>query len=89
VVKDGDIQSFYQGWDPRWDTQGWQGNAFGKTKVRSGTLLVDIFDGASSRVVWRSFATETLSDKSGENMVKIDEAAARLFKNFPPGKPKE
>jgi Domain of unknown function (DUF4136) len=49
-----------------------------------GTLVVDIDDGKTKRLVWRGAAKGTLSDKPDKNSQKIDKVVAKMFKQDPP-----
>jgi len=49
-----------------------------------GTLIVDVFDGQSKKLVWRGTSTETLSSKPEKNERKLEKAVADMFKKFPP-----
>jgi len=53
-----------------------------------GTLVVDIFDAKSKQLVFRGTATDELSDKPEKNVKKVEKAAEKMFKNFPPGSKK-
>jgi hypothetical protein len=91
VVKD--QQSYdvlYQGWAPGWN---WTGGGIGtgvgtsvQSKIRSGTLIIDVFDAATKTLVWRGTAEGTLGppDETAANMKRIDMAVERLLKGFPP-----
>ena len=50
-----------------------------------GTLVVDIFDAKSKRLVFRGTAQDELSDKAEKNIKKMNKASDKLFKDFPPG----
>jgi hypothetical protein len=50
-----------------------------------GTLVVDIFDAKSKQLVFRGAAQDELSDKPEKNVKKLDKAANKMFKDFPPG----
>jgi hypothetical protein len=67
---------------------GWRvGSAFDKSgaeKISVGELVVDIADVKNKTFIWRGAAKDTLSEKSEENLKKIDKALAKMFKNFPP-----
>jgi hypothetical protein len=84
------IQTFYDGFGGGW---GWRG--FGDTgmatttvqKIPVGTLVVDIFDTGSKKLIWRGKASETMSDKPDKDEKKIEKAVSEMFKHFPP-KPK-
>ena len=52
--------------------------------LRSGTLVVDMFDASTKKLVWRGTAEGALSTKPEENYPKVEKIIARLFKKFPP-----
>ena len=91
VVKDTDSYDvLYSGWAPGWN---WTGVGVGsgvgttvQTKVRSGTLVLDVFDAASKSLVWRGTAEGTLGPPSEveANLKKVDQAVDKLLKRFPP-----
>jgi hypothetical protein len=91
VVKDTDnYDVLYSGWAPGWNWTGvGVGSGVGTTvqsKVRSGTLVLDIFDAASKSLVWRGTAEGTLGPPSEveANLKKVDQAIEKLLKRFPP-----
>ncbi len=49
-----------------------------------GTLVIDLYDAANKKLGWRGVATDTLSDNPQKNAKKIEEAAEKMFKKFPP-----
>jgi hypothetical protein len=51
---------------------------------RVGTLVVDLSDTASKKLVWRGSASDTLSDKSEKNIDNLDKGVVKMFKKFPP-----
>jgi hypothetical protein len=91
VVKDTDSYDvLYSGWAPGWN---WSGVGVGsgvgtsvQTRVRSGTLVIDVFDAAAKSLVWRGTAEGTLGppDEVEANLKKIDQAIDKLMKRFPP-----
>jgi hypothetical protein len=46
--------------------------------------VIDLFDGSSKQILWRSLATENLSSNDNRNTKQLDEDIAKMFKNFPP-----
>jgi len=42
----------------------------------------------SKQLVFRGTASDEISDKPEKNIKKIEKASSKMFKNFPPGKPK-
>jgi hypothetical protein len=78
--------TFYNGLGGGWAWRGFN-NSTSTTTVQEtpvGTLTVDMFDAKSKQLVWRSIATETLSDKPEKNTKKRDDDFADMFKKFPP-----
>jgi hypothetical protein len=53
-----------------------------------GTLMVDIFDGKSKKLIWRGTASNALSDNSEKNEKELEKTVKDLFKHFPPPPPK-
>ncbi len=49
-----------------------------------GTLLVDIFDAHSKKLIWRGTSDKTLSEKPNKNEKKLEESIQSMFKHFPP-----
>lgn len=80
-----EYQTFYNGFGPGWRWGGF-GNEAETTAVnyQIGTLVVDMFDPHNKQLVWRGSATDTLSDKPEKNEQKLDKAADKMFKDFPP-----
>jgi len=49
-----------------------------------GTIVVDIFDTPSKKLIWRGQATDVLSDKPEKNEKKLEKSVGEMFKHFPP-----
>ena len=82
------LNTFYDGFGGGW---GWRrfGGGFGSatTTVNTyqvGTLIVDIFDARTKEALWRAMATKTISGNPEKNAKTLNEAIAKMFKNFPP-----
>jgi Domain of unknown function (DUF4136) len=67
---------------PRWSGVG----TVRMEEQKIGQLLVDIYDAATGRLLWRGFASDTVSDKPEKNEKRINDAAAKLFRQFPPAR---
>ena len=70
--------------------RGWGGMGMGTATTTTseylvGTLVVDIFDAKSKALMFRGTASDELSDKPDKNKKKLDKAADKMFKDFPPG----
>jgi hypothetical protein len=54
--------------------------------INVGTLVLDMYDPASKKLVWTGQATKTIdpSSKQEKNQKNLDKAMQKLLKNFPP-----
>ncbi|MBV8827989.1 MAG: DUF4136 domain-containing protein [Acidobacteriaceae bacterium] len=80
------LQTWYNGFGGGWYWRGF-GDGLATTTVQEtpvGTLMVDIFDSSTKKLIWRGRATDTLSGKPDKDEKKLDKAVAEMFKNFPP-----
>lgn len=50
-----------------------------------GTLVVDLFDGANKRGLWRGTASGTLQDDPARMTAMLQTALDKMFAGFPPG----
>jgi hypothetical protein len=53
-------------------------------KVEVGTVVLDIIDASAKKLRFRAVASDTVSDKPEKNEKKINKAAEKAFKKFPP-----
>jgi hypothetical protein len=80
------LQTWYDGFGGGWYWRGF-GDGLATTTVQEtpvGTLMVDIFDTPTKKLIWRAVSTETLSGKPEKDEKKLEKAVAEMFKNFPP-----
>jgi hypothetical protein len=78
--------TFYNGF-PGWGWRGWGGMDTATTTVdynKVGTLVVDVFDSGTKKLLWRGVAQDTLSSKPEKNDKKLDDAVNKMFDKFPP-----
>jgi len=54
------------------------------SEYQVGTLVVDMFDAKSKNLVFRGTASDEISDKADKNAKKLEKAATKMFKDFPP-----
>jgi hypothetical protein len=54
------------------------------TTVTQGTLVIDVWDADSNRLIWRSVATRALNSNPERNTSAINDAVERAFRQFPP-----
>ena len=76
--------TFYDGLGG-WRWHGWGGMT--TTTVDSipvGTLVVDIYETASERLLWRGLAYDQLSNNPDKDTKKLEKAVDKMFAKFPP-----
>jgi hypothetical protein len=64
------------------------GGGFGAAGVETfveGTLVVDLYDAHTKKMVWRGVATATASDKPTKNASKMNKALDKMFEKLPIG----
>jgi hypothetical protein len=76
------VQGYSYGYAP----YRWGGGTVHVNKVVElrATLVVDLVDAQQQQLVWRGIATDTVSDNPEKNIKKINKAAEKMFKKFPP-----
>jgi Domain of unknown function (DUF4136) len=79
--------NFGGGWG--WRRWGGFGDGFGTSTTteetyKVGTLVVDLFDTNTKKLIWHGSATDTLSDKSDKNIKKLNSDVQRMLDHFPP-----
>jgi len=80
------LDTFYNSYGRGWRWTGGFGDATTTVdNYKLGTLVVDLFDADSKKLVWRGSSSETLSDKSDNNVRNLDKAVEKMFWHFPPG----
>lgn len=86
VTEEKEVQVWGTGYGRGWRWGGMGTAQVDVNKILIGQLMVDLGDAASKKLVWRGRASDTLSDKPEKNEKKIQKAAEKMFKNFPPAK---
>ena len=92
-----EYSTFYNDFGPGWGWGGWPGWAGGwgwgmgggpaVTDVRDipvGTLVVDIYNNHTKRLMFRGVATDTVSDHPSTNTRRLNIAVDKMFRKFPP-----
>jgi hypothetical protein len=78
------LDTFYNGFGGGWRWGGF-GDATTTTETyKVGTLVIDLFDATTKKLVWRGSASDTLSNKSEKNIDNLDKGVEKMFKKFPP-----
>lgn len=76
------LETFYDGMDGfRWD-------GFGHDEVlkqqSDGTLVVNIFDNSTKKLIWVGSSMNAVSDKSKKNIENLNKGVEEMFEHFPP-----
>ncbi len=51
-----------------------------------GTLVVDLFDAKTKKLLWRGSSSKSLSNRSDKNFRNLDKGVQKMFERFPPAK---
>jgi hypothetical protein len=79
------LDTFYNGFGGGWRWGGGFGDATTTVDTyKVGTLVVDLFDANSKKLIWRGSSSDTLSDKSDKNIKNLDKGVQKMFDHFPP-----
>jgi hypothetical protein len=84
------LNTFYNGFGG-----GWRWGGFGDSSTTTvdnykvGTLVLDMFDTQTKKLVWRGSASDALSNKSDKNIKNLDKEVQKMLKKFPPGAEKK
>jgi hypothetical protein len=81
------LRTFYNGF-PGWDWTGFSDATTTVENYKEGTLVLDMFDSQTKKLIWRGSASDILADKPEKNEKKLESAVDKMFDHFPP-KPKE
>jgi hypothetical protein len=82
------LDTFYDGFGGGWRWRGFGGFGDSTTTVETykvGTLVVDLFDPKTKKLIWRGSASDALSNKSDRNIRNLDRDVQKMFDHFPPG----
>ena len=83
------LDTYYDSFGGGWGWRGWFGGGFGdstttESTYKVGTLVVDLYDSNTKKLIWRGSASDTLSDKSAKNIKNLDKGVEKMFDHFPP-----
>ncbi len=78
--------------EKQWDAMGYGGVRYGRmgtattSTINIGTLVLDMYDSATKKQVWRGDASKTLNPSKDprKNQERLQKAMAKLLKNYPP-----
>jgi hypothetical protein len=78
------LDTFYNGFG---GGRRWGGFGDATTTVETykvGTLVVDLFDAKTEKLIWRSSSSDTLSDNADKNTKNLGKGVNKMFQHFPP-----
>jgi hypothetical protein len=80
------LDTFYNGFGGgrRWGFGGFGDATTTVDTYKVGTLVVDLFDGKTQKLIWRSSSSDTLSNKADKNTKNLDKGVNKMFQHFPP-----
>jgi hypothetical protein len=81
------LEAFYDGFGGGWRWRGFGGDSMATTTTdvtKIGTLVVDIFDSQTQKLIWRGKQSDALSSNPDKNGQKLAKDLAGMFKHFPP-----
>ena len=79
------LNTFYDTLGGGWFWGGFDGTSTTTvTNTPVGTLVVDIFDNSSKKLIWRGIASDTVSGDPEKNEKKLEHSVQDMFKHFPP-----
>jgi hypothetical protein len=72
-----------------WGWWGWYGTETYVDQYELGTLIIDVIDAGTNRLIWRgSAAARVVYDESPEERTqRVNEAVEKILERFPPTKP--
>ena len=83
------LNTFYDGLGGGWGWRRFGGGGFGDATTTTetyqvGSLVVDLFDAKTKTLLWRSSASDTLSNNAQKNTKNLDKGVQKMFAHFPP-----
>jgi hypothetical protein len=88
------LNTFYDGFGGGWGWRRFGGGGFGEATTTTetykvGTVVIDLFETKTKRLIWRGASSDTLSNNSDKNIKNLDKGVEKMFKNFPPSSSKK
>jgi uncharacterized protein DUF4136 len=78
------LDTFYNGFGGGWRWGGFGDATTTTENYKVGTLVLDMFDTQTKKLVWRGSASDTLSNKTDKNIKNLDKGVQKMLKRFPP-----
>jgi hypothetical protein len=79
------LNTYYDGFGGGWRWGGFGDVRTTVTNYTVGTLVVDLFEANSKKLIWRGSSSEALSNKPDKNIKALDKDVQKMFDHFPPG----
>ena len=88
------LNTFYNGFGGGWGWRRFGGGGMGEATTTTetykiSTLVVDLFDAKTKKLLWRGSSSDTLSNNSDKNIKNLDKGVEKMFKQFPPSTEKK
>lgn len=83
------LNTFYNGFGGGWGWRRFGGGGFAEATTtietyKVGTVVIDLFDGKTKKLLWRGSSSDTLSNNSDKNIKNLDKGVEKMFRQFPP-----
>jgi len=83
------LNTYYDSFGGGWGWRGGFGDSFGdstttESTYKVGTLVVDLYDSNTKKLIWRGSASDILSGKADKNIKNLDRGVEKMFDHFPP-----
>jgi hypothetical protein len=78
------LDTFYNGFGGGRRFGGFGDSTTNVENYKVGTLVVDLFDAKTKELLWRGSASDTVSNKSANNIKNLDKGVQKMFKEYPP-----
>jgi Domain of unknown function (DUF4136) len=72
------------GWQRAWGSGGFLDATATVQDIPTGTLVLDMWDRKTQKLIWRGALTEALTNSGEKNGQKMDKAVGQLIAQFPP-----
>lgn len=84
-----EFSTFYDGlggftWQRGWGAGGFMDNAAGLGDIPVDTLVLDMYDTKTHKLLWRGTVTEAVAGSEDKNDQKMDKAVTLLIGKYPP-----
>ncbi len=77
------LNTFYNGFGGGWRWGGFGDSTTTVDHYKVGTLVLDMFDTQTKKLVWRGSSSDTVSNKTDKNIKNLDKGVQKMFAHFP------